>query len=267
MFGRNSAITILVIRGIRIRVDASWLIPLTMFVWLSYNRYTSVYPEWTTAQQLAVAVAAVLLLFLSVLLHELAHSLMAQFRGIKVRDITLFLLGGVSNIQTESDKPFDEFMIAIVGPLTNVVLFFALWGVAATNWVTNPYAAELLGYLQLVNVVLAIFNMIPGFPLDGGRVLRTLIWLVTKQRNRSALWATTVGQGVGGLFVAAAAAVLVLSLLNIGLNFANAFNALWIMLLGVFITLSASTYKRHVRALIQQEELYRYWKDDRYGRP
>src|SRR3989475_2764274 len=161
------------IAGIDIDINVSWIIILVLLtVSLATGWFPQLYPGWSTATYWVVGLISALLLFVSVLLHELAHSVVARARGLPVKNITLFIFGGVSNIEKEPGSPGIEFQMAVVGPLTSLligalafVLFFLL----------GQYSSALgaiLWYLGLANILLGIFNLIPGFPLDGGRVLR-----------------------------------------------------------------------------------------------
>ena len=175
------AFTLFKIRDIPVRVDPTWLIAFALFTYLIYTSYRNLYPDWTLGLQLGLAMLSVLLLFTLVLIHEFAHSIVAQIRGYKVHSITLFMLGGVSNIHSEATKARDEFIIAVVGPLTNVIFFFIFWLILAVVPINNEPLFVFLNYARGANLVLAIFNMLPGIPLDGGRVLKSLIWGVSPQ--------------------------------------------------------------------------------------
>jgi Zn-dependent protease len=162
-----------------------------------------------------MAIVAAFLFFASVLAHELAHSLVARARGIPVRSITLFLFGGVSDIQREPDSPGAEFVMAIVGPMTSIVLGGLLaWLAGASagplrDAMTNPTGTiarlspltTLLLWLGSINVILGIFNLTPGFPLDGGRVLRSILWAVTGNLRRATRWASWTGQAIAWLMI------------------------------------------------------------------
>jgi Zn-dependent protease/predicted transcriptional regulator len=161
------------------------------------------------------------LFFGSVLVHELAHALVAQARGIRVQDITLFLFGGATRARVESRGPGDEFLIALVGPLTSGLLA-GLFGVVAGlggDLLSRPLAGT-LGYLAWTNLLLAAFNLVPGFPLDGGRLLRAAIWKATGSLGRATRIASLAGQGVGWLLVAAGVASLLAGDLAGGIWFA-----------------------------------------------
>ncbi|MFW6074071.1 MAG: CBS domain-containing protein [Chloroflexota bacterium] len=202
MYRLEATIRLLRVRGIDVGIHYSWFIVVVAFSWLlAEGQYPNLYEDWSTAQYWTVAVASVLLLFLSVLLHEFGHALVAQGRGVPVRSITLFIFGGIAGLARESDDSKDEFLIAIAGPIVSIALgglFGLLWFVFAG---VNVQVGALLGYLAYVNIVLAVFNMIPGFPLDGGRVLRAVIWRATGNLQRATDIAATIGTTIGMLFV------------------------------------------------------------------
>src|SRR6266540_6828546 len=173
--------------GVNVNIDWSWLLIFILVSWSLASTFRQVHPEWATATQLGLALVAALLFFLSVLAHELAHSLVANARKHPVRSITMFLFGGVSNIQKEPTTPWNEFIITIVGPLTSFLLggLFIILGTggAILNGTSlgNPIGmlsklgplSTIFIWLGSVNILLGFFNLIPGFPLDGGRVLRS----------------------------------------------------------------------------------------------
>ncbi|MDP8922243.1 MAG: site-2 protease family protein [Chloroflexota bacterium] len=198
----ESSFTIARIRGIPIGVHYTWLLAFALISWsLAAGYFPSTHPGWPRPQYWLVGSVAALLLFVSVLLHELTHSFVAQARGLKVHSITLFIFGGVSNIQSESEDPQDEFLVAVVGPLSSLVIAGVCWlGYMAVPGTTGP-ANALLGYLWLINLMLALFNILPGFPLDGGRVLRAILWGTTGSMVKGTRWASYVGQAVAFLFI------------------------------------------------------------------
>jgi Zn-dependent protease/CBS domain-containing protein len=202
--------------GIDIHIDWSWLLIFLLVTWNLVAMFAQIHPDWGTGLSLGVAVAASLLFFASVLAHELAHSLMARAQGVPVRNIVLFLFGGVSNIEREPPSPRAEFLITIVGPITSVVLGFLFIGaaLALTGPLDQTAAADpaqliagldplttLLFWLGPINILLGIFNMIPGFPLDGGRILRSILWAITGNLRRATRWASRVGQLVAWLLI------------------------------------------------------------------
>jgi len=188
--------------GIDINIDSSWLIIFALVIWtLAGTYFPEQYPRWPTWLHWVVGVVTSILFFGSVLGHELAHSVVAISQGEGVHSITLFIFGGVARITEEPDEPLKELLMAIVGPLFSMaagIAFGVLWFL--TRGLIQPVGA-LARYLAMINVSLAIFNLIPGFPLDGGRVLRALIWGLSgnlKMATRLASWA---GQGIAFLFM------------------------------------------------------------------
>lgn len=143
--------------------------------------------------------AAAVLFFVSVLLHEFAHAGMAQARGIRVTRITLFIFGGLAELRSEPRRPADEFLITVVGPLASFALAGLFYGVlAVTQSLGLPASLSVVArFLALMNLVLAIFNMVPAFPLDGGRLLRSLLWKLSGDPHRATRWSATLGKGFG----------------------------------------------------------------------
>lgn len=226
------------IAGIEIGVHYTWLIAFVLVTWtLAQGFFPQSYPGWDAATYWATGVAAALLLFGSVLVHELAHSFVAQARGVPVRSITLFIFGGVSAMETEAQTARDELWIAAVGPATSAVLAAAFWALLqVAQPKTDPLAAT-LGYLALVNAMLAAFNLLPGFPLDGGRVLRAILWLATRSFSR----ATRLAAGAGQVF----------AFLLIGLGVfqalgGNFLGGIWIAFIGWFLMGAADASRREV---------------------
>lgn len=261
--------------GIRIRVDWSWLLIFVLTTWNLSSAFGEYHADWGAVLTWSVAVVASLLFFGSVLLHELAHSLVARARGIPVRSITLFLFGGVSNIQREPHSPGAEFWMAIVGPLTSLVLGGALVMLASLSAgtlqtaVSNPgqvVAAlgpltTLLAWLGSVNFTLGLFNLIPGFPLDGGRVLRSLLWAATDNLRRATRWASAVGQAIAWLMIVTGIAMLFgasVPFLGSGVS-----NGLWLAFIGWFLnSASAQSYQRLVvRDILEGVEVKRMMRD------
>lgn len=201
--------------GIKIKINWSWLFILVLVTWNLTNLFGSLHPEWTIQKRFLTAFSAAILFFASVLAHELAHSLMARARGVPVQGITLFLFGGVSSIQRHPDSPLSEFLITIVGPATSIILgifFIAVSGVGfqeldlqvenASDIISQlkPLPTLLL-WLGPINLLLGVFNMIPGFPLDGGRVLRSILWSITEDLRKATRWASWVGQSIAWLMI------------------------------------------------------------------
>jgi Zn-dependent protease/CBS domain-containing protein len=194
------------IAGIEIGLHFSWFIIAFLIAFSLAAHFHSVRPDWNDALVWSVSIGTAVLFFITLLLHELAHSLVAKSRGLKVRAITLFALGGVSQIESEASDAKSEFWIAIVGPLTSLVIGFVLlgivrsWGWGPGHEPVTPLAAVLL-WLGYINVLLGVFNMIPGFPLDGGRVFRAIVWWITKKPEKSTRIAAKTGEVVAFLFI------------------------------------------------------------------
>ena len=197
----GNSIRLFRIGGIEVGVHYSWLV---IFFLVTYSLASGVFPQalpgiGTTEAWILGAISA-LLLFASVLVHELAHSFTARARGLDARSITLFIFGGVSNLGGEAKQPSTEFLVAIVGPLTSFVLAGLAFAVASV--VTEPRAEVVTSYLAVVNLALGLFNLIPGFPLDGGRVFRAIVWNATGNLRRATGIAANVGKLVAYAFLA-----------------------------------------------------------------
>ena len=224
--------------GIDVRVHFSWLFIFLLVSWSLASSYLPTeYPGWDQSAYWGVGIAGSTLLFLSVLLHEFSHSLVALSRGHRVRGITLFVLGGVSEIEQEATNAGEEFLIAVVGPATSVVLAAIFWGLFWATPSSQPELEALLGYLAFVNLVLAVFNLVPAYPLDGGRVLKALVWRVTGSMARSVTVAGVTGTalGVGLMVLGGVLAVL----------YGNVVSGLWLVFIGWFIQSSAKASRRH----------------------
>lgn len=196
------------ILGIDVRIHVSWfLIFGLVLISLADNVLPALRPAWSDRQTIAVAAVAALLFFASVLAHELSHSLVARAFRMPVSSITLFLLGGVANLSKEPPSARAEFLMAVAGPATSVAIGGLGLGVAElAGGVTEQFALfdpvqVVASYLGLINLALAVFNMIPGFPLDGGRVLRSIVWGVFRDRARATQIAARGGQAVAALLV------------------------------------------------------------------
>ncbi len=197
-----SSISLGNILGIKVDIHLSMFLLVAFLSWsLATGLLPARYPDWEPATYWATGVVSALSLLVSVLLHELAHSLVARRRGYPVEGITLFILGGVSNLKSEADQPGDEFAISVVGPLTSLAIAAIIGVVVVTIDGSSPVLA-VFEYVALINLLLAAFNMLPAFPLDGGRVFRSAIWAVTGSFNRATSIATRGGQIVGFLLMA-----------------------------------------------------------------
>lgn len=228
--------------GIDIDIHYTWLIVFALVAWsLAVGFFPQQFPGWSPGAYWLVGAISSLLLFGSVLLHELAHSLVAKSEGMPVRSITLFIFGGVSNIQKEATSPRDEFLMAFVGPLSSIVIgvvMGVLWAVlGGISGVSEQLLAVLL-YLAVINLLLAVFNLLPAFPLDGGRVFRAVVWWMTDNLMRATRIASGVGQGFAYLLIFA------------GLFWAftgNIISGLWLVFIGWFLSNAAeSSYRQLV---------------------
>ena len=245
--------------GIDINIDWSWLLIFTLISWSLASSLGQIHPEWGGTMQWGLAVTAALLFFASVMAHELAHAVVARNMGVPVRNITLFLFGGISNIQKEPSSPFSEFAIAVVGPLTSIVLggIFLVLGAGSIAFgnipTTNPMAAlnqlgpaqTILVWLGSINILIAIFNMIPGFPLDGGRLVRSALWAVTDDLNKATRWASWMGQAVAWILIVSGISMMFGAYIPIlGTGFLN---GMWIIFIGWFLQNAAvQSYRRIV---------------------
>ena len=216
--------------GIPIHVNASWMLIYALITWtLAAGYFPRRLPGLEPIAYWASGLLAALLLFVSVLVHELAHSLVARRRGLTVGGITLHLLGGVSQLDEEPPDPRSEMTIAAAGPLASLAIALALWLVRLG--VEAPWMHALLTYLVAVNVAVGVFNLIPGFPLDGGRLLRAFVWQSTGDLGR----ATVVAGRIGG---AVAIGLIALGALQ---AFAGAFlSGVWLVLIGLFLRQAAA---------------------------
>jgi Zn-dependent protease/CBS domain-containing protein len=187
------------VRGIELAIDHSWLLIFLLITFSLGAQFRFAHPEWSGVASWGAALVTSPLFFGSILLHELGHSLMAQRLGVRVRSITLFVFGGMARLDSEAQRPRDEVLIAVSGPLVSVGLGFAFTAAAgplqgAPGW--GAVAGAVLGWLGRINLILAAFNVVPGFPLDGGRVLRGVVWGLTGSFTR----ATRIAAASGSLF-------------------------------------------------------------------
>jgi Zn-dependent protease/CBS domain-containing protein len=247
------------VRGIEIRID--WSLALIFFL-IAFNLGAGLFPmqhpDWSPLLSWTVALIAAVLFFASVLCHELAHALMARRQGVPVGEITLFMFGGLARIGGEPANPRAEFLIAIVGPLTSlaigiVAITFGL--LTAGSQVTsasdpgafiarlNPVSSLLL-WLGPINILLAIFNLIPGFPLDGGRVLRAILWRTTGDLVKATRWASIAGRVValGLIFVG----TMILFGREVPFFGQGLISGLWLILIGWFLLNAALVSHQHV---------------------
>jgi Zn-dependent protease len=226
------------IAGIEVRLDYSWFLVFFLLVW---NLSAVVFPGlgFGGPEAWVLGVAGALLLFASVLLHEFSHAVLARRYGLEVTEITLFLFGGVAQIKQDPATPAAEFLIAGIGPVVSAALGAAC---IALSWMwkaagLSPAIVALFGYLGAINLTLALFNLIPGLPLDGGRLLRSLIWGATHNARKATRWASNIGRG------------LALALIGLGIYriLGGDLGGIWLVLIGWFMKSAAeATYQQHL---------------------
>jgi Zn-dependent protease len=238
--------------GIRIGVDPSWFFVLFLIIWSLSDYYSSpeLFPDGSTAFVLAVVSA--LLFFLSVLLHELGHAFEARRSGIGIVGIDLWMFGGVANLDRDTQSAGEEFRVAVAGPLVTLAIAVVCWLAGAAiagggdsteafrfDAATDSEVLAVIGYLGFVNVLLLVFNLIPGFPLDGGRIARAVAWRVTGSRGRATRFAGTLGRGFAYLMIGAGILLAFNGLLVTGI---------WLGIVGFFLNQAA-------RSAVAQTEL------------
>jgi Zn-dependent protease/CBS domain-containing protein len=265
----TGGITIGRLFGIRIQLDFSLIFIFLLVLFnLGAGVLPSWHPDWSRTLIWSVALAAALLFFGSILVHELSHALVARRQGIPVRSITLFLFGGVANIEHEPETARAEAGMAAIGPAVSIaigVLFVVLAGALSgrSDMTTDPEAAfahltpleTLLAWLGPVNIVLGVFNLLPAFPLDGGRVARALLWGITGDLKRATRWATRLSQAIAWLMIVAGIAMA----FGIAVPFfgRGLVSGLWLAFIGWFLNNAARmTYRQvSIRTLLQDVPL------------
>jgi Zn-dependent protease/CBS domain-containing protein len=227
----GGTLQVLTVRGIPIKIHASWLLIYGLITWtLSVGYFPRALPDLPAAAHWANGLLAALLLFVSVLLHELSHSLVAVAHGLSVREITLHVFGGVSHLEDEPPTPRAEFLIAVVGPITSFAIAAMLQAISAAGLVPPAWLQAIVSYLVVVNVAVGFFNLVPGFPLDGGRLLRAALWRWKGSHQRATFLASRAGIGFAyalmglGLWQILSGAVL---------------GGLWLILIGLFLRSAA----------------------------
>jgi Zn-dependent protease/predicted transcriptional regulator len=223
--------------GIEIGLHYSWGVIALLIAFSLAGHFQFVNPEWTAGLRWSLAGLTTLLFFASILAHELSHAAIGKARGIEVKSITLFALGGVANMEREPSDAASEFWMAIAGPVTSVVIGLLFLGIArVAGWQPDsgtppaPLGAG-LWWLGYINVALAIFNMIPGYPLDGGRVLRAIVWRVNRDLTRATKIAARVGQFIAMAFI-------VFGFFRF--FYTGAFGGLWLAFIGWFLAAAAA---------------------------
>ena len=226
--------------GVPVGLHYSWFIVAWLIAVSLAGQFRAVNPTWSTATVWTLSLVTAILFFVCIVLHELAHVSVARLNHTPVRGITLFALGGISQIEKDAATPGSEFWMAIAGPAASLLIGAACHFAATLVRFTAPGVAlaptAVLAWLAFINVVLAVFNLVPGFPLDGGRVLRSIIWAITGSADRATRIAARVGQVVASLLIAAGLFSLLLR---------SDFSGLWIMLVGWFLLESAQMSRVH----------------------
>lgn len=224
----NGSIRVGNLLGIPFYVNPSWFLVLAL-VTFEFGGYLGGFAGLTGLLPWMLGFVGALLLFASVLAHELGHSLVAIRQGIEVKSITLFLFGGLASLEKESQTPAEAFWVAIAGPLVSLALFALFTGIGVSSGVSGPLAA-ILSLLASINLVLALFNLIPGLPLDGGNILKSVVWKITGNPYRGVVFASRVGQVVGWMGIS----IGILSVLGL-----SNFGSIWTLLIGVFLLQNA----------------------------
>jgi Zn-dependent protease len=257
MFG-GSSIKLARVFGIRIGVDVSWFFVFFLVIyWLTGNYQESLGPDKDT-QAFLLGVISAVLLFGSILLHELGHALAARRLGIGIASIDLWLFGGLAKMERDARTAGEEFKVAVAGPLVTLLIaavcFAAASAIAGTGNALDATGVDgtgidpvvaVLGWVALVNFSLLIFNLIPGFPLDGGRIARALVWWRTGDRSRATRLAARLGRGVAYLMVGAG--------IFIAIATGDIFGGIWLAVIGLFLGSAArqSEYQNEVQSRIE----------------
>lgn len=234
--------------GIPFYINPSWFFVLGLIT-LTYGGELSQFPQLTGIMPWLLGFLAAILLFASVVAHELGHSFVAIAQGIEVKSITLFLFGGLATLGRESKTPLEAFLVAIAGPLVSLLLF-GIFLIIGLNISLNAPLAAILSLLAYINLALGLFNLIPGLPLDGGNILKAIVWQVTGNPNKGVLFASRFGQFFGWLAIVIGA----LSILGI-----SQFGSFWTLLIGIFLLQNAGFSAQSAKV---QDFLSRYSAKD-----
>jgi Zn-dependent protease/CBS domain-containing protein len=242
----GASLTLIEVFGIKVRVNISWAFIAILLAWgLAEGYFPTIHEQLPHATYWWMSIVAVLGLFASILLHELAHSLVARAYGMEITGITLWLLGGIAELKGEPPSPKVELLMAIAGPLMSIFLGTVFW-LSAGAWEAFVSVATVLSYLGTLNLILAAFNMVPAFPLDGGRVARAIIWM----RTGDYLAATKTAARMGSLFGLGLIAVGLMGLVT-GAGLAS----LWWVVLGMFVRFAAdsSNFQAQTKNVLAQK--------------
>ena len=256
MFGKR--LKLFKLLGFEVRLDLSWIFIAILVVWsLSEGYFPYFYQDLSTQTYWVMGVVGALGLFISIIVHEFAHSLVAQQYGMPMKGITLFIFGGVAEMGDEATSPKGEFLMAIVGPITSILLAALFYGGArlgqASIWSTPVFGV--LEYLAFINAILAGFNLLPAFPLDGGRVLRSILWAAKDNLKWATRIASNIGVGFGLLLI-------FLGILQVVRG--NFVGGLWWVLIGMFLQGAARMSYQQIltRQALEGEPISRFMRRD-----
>ena len=236
---RRSGIKIGRVFGIPIYLHLSWILIFGLITYSLVDEFGARYPQWSSRQLWSLGVLTSLLFFGSVLFHELSHSVVARHYRIPVASITLFFFGGIASITRDPERPGQEFLMAAAGPASSYVLAGAFWLLALAT-PTDSMPNVLANWLAGTNALLATFNLLPGFPLDGGRVFRSIVWGITKNYSRSTRIASRVGQAIAYAMMAFG--------LYMAFALHSSVNGVWFVFLGWFLLTAARQSYQQVEA-------------------
>ena len=242
--------------GIQIGIHYSWYIIFLIIVYSLNSYFQGQYADWGTTTTLLTAITASLLFFASIVLHELGHSIVAIARGIPVQSITLFLFGGVAQTKKDSDSATSEFLIAIAGPLVSFLLAALFYGLSLILGTDPNPANRTAHWLAQVNLVVAVFNLLPGFPLDGGRIFRAIIWYLTGKQNSANKWSIFGGKAI--------AAILAFFGFWVGVQTQSMLDGIWFIALGGFLYFAAKSYENmyKTRDLLDNTRVKNFMRQD-----
>ena len=251
----GTSITLIKIFGIPFKVNVTWIVIFGLVITsLAVYQFPDSYPRWSGFEYWLVAAATSVLFFLSVLLHELSHSLVAIRYGIPVKSITLFIFGGVAHISREAERPRIEAAIALAGPISSLLIAGAFVLLAYFAGSLNEQVEAMASWLAIINAGLAVFNLMPGFPMDGGRVFRSILWAITRNYLKATRISTLVGRGFAYLLIAGGA---------VSIFFGELASGIWLIFIGLFIDATAmATYRQ-----AQRKEAFKQYGIDQLMTP
>lgn len=252
MFGKS--IKLFTLFGFKVQIDASWFILAILIIWsLAQGLFPYYYKDLSNASYWWMGVAGAAGLFLSIIAHEFMHSLIAQNASLPIKGITLFIFGGVAHMEDEPPSAKTEFSIAVAGPITSIVLGVLFYGIALAgrNYAWPLPVTAVFSYLGVINWVLAGFNLLPAFPLDGGRILRSVLWSIQKDLRRATKTASRIGVGFSILFMVIGAVQFISG---------NFIGGIWIFVIGMFLQGASRTSYRQllIRQSLEGEPISRF---------